>query len=101
MANRLFGFLKNMASPRTEETPTNDWNDQSSPLQLRSEESQHTTFSPSSADHLLRLIENKIQEMIAEFPTLFPNPSENVVNNLDQLLSIIRNLENQIEELQK
>ena len=101
MANRLFGFLKSVTTTLTEETPTNDWTDQSSPLQLSSEEPQHTTFTPASTDHLLRLIENKIQQLIAEFPNLFPHPSENIVNNLDQFASIIRNLENQIEELQK
>lgn len=101
MTNRLFSFLKNAASSLTEETPTNDWSDQTSPLQLPSDDNQHTTFSPSSADHLLKQIENKIQEIITEFPTLFSKPSENPVNNLDQLISIIRNLENQIEELQK
>jgi hypothetical protein len=56
VANRLFGFFKNVASPWSDETSTNDWNDQSSPLQFSSEERQQTISSPTL------IIENQNQE---------------------------------------
>ena len=101
VANRLFGFFKNVTSSWAEEPPTNDWNDQHSPLQLPSDEPQQTISSPSSTDDLLQLIKNKIQQIISEYPNLFPNSNEDVLDNLDQFISIIKNLQNQIEELQR
>jgi hypothetical protein len=101
VASRLFGLFKNVTSPWTEETPTNDWDDQNSLLRLSSEEPQQTISSPSSIDNLLQLIRNKIQQIISEYPNLFPNSSEDVLDNLDQFISIIKNQQNQIEELQK
>lgn len=101
VANRLFGFFKNVASPWAEETSTNDWNDQSSPLQLPSDEPQQTLSSPASYDNLISMIKNKIDEIISEYPDLFPNSNEDILNNLDQFNSIIKNLQNQIKELEK
>ena len=34
VTNRLFDFFKNVTTPWSDETPTNDWNDQNSPLQF-------------------------------------------------------------------
>jgi hypothetical protein len=68
---------------------------------LSSEEPQQTISSPSSIDNLLQLIRNKIQQIISEYPNLFSNSSEDVLDNLDQFISIIKNQQNQIEELQK
>ena len=101
VANRLFGFFKNVTSTWAEEPPTNDWDDQQSPLQLPSDEPQQTISSPSSTDNLLQLIQNKIQQILSEYPNLFPSSSEDVLDNLDQFISIIKNLQNQIEELQR
>jgi hypothetical protein len=101
VANRLFGFLKNVTSPWSEETPTNDWNDQSSPLQLPSEEPQQTMSSPSLTDNLTQIIKDKIQQIVSEYPDLFPDVNEDVLNNLDQFTSIIKHLQNQINQLQR
>jgi hypothetical protein len=101
VVNRLFNAFKNVASSWTEETPTNDWDDQNSPLQLSSEEPRQTISSPSSIDNLLQLIKNKIHQIISEHPNLFVHSSEDILDNLDQFISIIKNLQNQIEELQK
>jgi hypothetical protein len=101
VTNRLFGFFKHVTSPWSEDTSTNDWNDQNSPLQFPSEEPQQTMSSPTSNENSTPIIRNKIEEIISEYPDLFPDSNEDILNNLDQFISIIKNLQNQIKEHQK
>jgi hypothetical protein len=70
VANRLFGFLKNVASPWSEQTSTNDWNDQNSPLQFSSEEPQQTISSPTS------IIANQNQEYEKQIERLIKERDE-------------------------
>ena len=97
VANRLFGFFKNVTSPWSEEPSTNDWEDQNSPIQLLSDESsvQQTISSPSSIKN------SQIQQIISEYPDLFPNSNGETLHDLDQIVSIIKFLRNQLNELQK
>jgi len=101
VANRLFGFFKNVTSPWSDETSTNDWNDQNSPLQFPSEEPPQTMSSSISNENFIEIINNKIQQILSAYPDLFPNSNVDILNNLDQFISIIKNLQNQIKELQK
>jgi hypothetical protein len=103
VANRLFGFFKNVTSPWSEETSTNDWDNQNSPIQLPSEEPliQQTVSSPSSLDNFTPIIRNKLQQITSKYPDLFPNSNGDILEDLDQLTSIIKTFQNQIKQLQK
>ncbi|CAF4557564.1 unnamed protein product, partial [Rotaria sp. Silwood2] len=101
VTNRLFGFFKNVTSPWSEQT-TNDWDEQNSPIQFPSEESlaEHIISSSSSDKNLLDMIKTKLEEIISEYPDLFPNSYHDTIEVFDQLTSIIRNFQNQIKDLQ-
>lgn len=103
VANRLFGFFKNVTSALTEETPTNDWDSQNSPIQFPPEESlvQQTFSSPSSNDNFTEIIKTKIQQIISQYPDLFSNSNGDILADLDQLNSIIKTLQHQIKQIQK
>ena len=87
----------------TEETPTNDWDSQNSPIQFPSEEPlvQQTCSSPSSNDNFTEIIKTKIQQIISEYPDLFSDSNGDILADLDQLNSTIRTLQHQIKQIQK
>ncbi|CAF0778122.1 unnamed protein product [Rotaria sordida] len=95
VTNRLLGFFKNVTSPWSEQT-TNDWDEQNSPIQFPSEE----PLSTSSNNNLLEIIKTKLEEIISEYPDLFSNTNGDIIEIFDQVISIIRNLQNQIKDLQ-
>jgi hypothetical protein len=107
VTNRLFGFFKNVTAPwseqSTEDTSNNDWDEQNSPIQIPSEEPllQQTTSSPSSIDHLIQTIKNKVQQIVLEYSDLFPNSNGDILEDLNQFISVIKNFENKIKELQR
>jgi len=99
VANRLFGFFKNVTSSLSEEPPTNDWDDQNSPLQLALEEPLlQQTISMSNS---MEIITNKIQQIVSEYSNLFPNSTGDTLEDLNQLIPIIKNFQNEIKELQR
>jgi hypothetical protein len=103
VANRLFGFFKNVTSSLSEEPSTNDWEDQNSPLQLALEEPllQQTISSPTSMNNSMQIITNKIQQIVSEYSNLFPNSTGDTLEDLNQLIPIIKNFQNEIKELQR
>ncbi|CAF3336486.1 unnamed protein product [Rotaria sp. Silwood1] len=101
VTDRLFGFFKNVTLPWSEQT-TNDWDEQNSPIQFPSEEpsTEHIISSSLSDQNLLEIIKNKLKEFISKYPELFPNSNGDTIEVFDQLISIIRNFQNQIKDLQ-
>ena len=67
---------------------------------FQSEATPQIISSPSSIDNLLQMIKNKLQQITTEYPDLFPNSTDDILHNLDQLLLIIKNQQNQIHQLQ-
>ncbi len=92
-----------MTSSLSEEPPTNDWDDQNSPLQLTLEEPlvQQTISSPTSMNNSMEIITNKIQQIVSEYSNLFPNSTGDTLEDLNQLIPIIKNFQNEIKELQR
>ncbi|CAF3302238.1 unnamed protein product [Rotaria socialis] len=102
VSNRLLSLPKNEISLWSE-TATNDWEEQSSPIKFPSEESrlvEHMISSSSTDQNLLEILKTKLNEIITEYPELFPNINRDTFDALDQLNAIIRNYQNQIKELQ-
>ncbi|CAF4696429.1 unnamed protein product, partial [Rotaria socialis] len=101
-SNQLLSLPKNEISSWSE-TATNDWEEQSSPIKFPSEESrlvEHMISSSSTDQNLLEILKTKLNEIITEYPELFPNINRDTFDALDQLNAIIRNCQNQIKELQ-
>ena len=98
VTGRLFGFLKNVASPWSEqESSNNDWNDQSSPLQFSSEE----PVSSMSTENITAAIQTKLQQILSEHPDLFPHPTGDTLDDLNQLSRLINKYQDDIRRLSR
>lgn len=98
VTGRLFGFLKNVASPWSEEeSSNNDWNEQSSPLQFSSEEPGPTM----PAENITAAIQTKLQQIVSEHPDVFPRPTGNTLDDLNQLSRLINKYQDDIRRLQR
>ena len=92
VTGRLFGFLKNVASPWSEQgASTNDWNDQSSPLQFPSEEPTlgQTPLSAMPTENLSAAVQARLQQIVSEHPELFPRSTGDTLEDLNQLIRLI------------
>lgn len=62
--------------------------------------STQTEINFSSLEEIEK-IKNQLQQIIHENPTLFSPSTENIFEDLDQIISVIKNLQNKINELQR
>ncbi|CAF3671069.1 unnamed protein product [Adineta steineri] len=102
VTDRLIGHLRKVQASLSEEpSATNDWDDQNSPLQLHGEEpsNQHTLSSPTTPS-FVQSIALKIQQIVTENPNLFPHSHGDLLEDIDQLIAIIKNFQNELDELE-
>lgn len=100
VTSRLFGVLRNMATSLTEEPWSNDWDDQSSPIHRLTDE-RLALQSNSPTESLIQAIANEIHRIVLENPHLFPQSTGDPLEDLNQLILIIRNFQKEINELQR